>query len=100
MTDRFDPPPDMTGKKLDFSMWHPFDHPVWSKRCTEFYGGRRNHLRMKWDWIIKSAIRSHTLCRIGIHTKRPVWKMRDGKADRVFLACTDCGKRMSNDQQV
>lgn len=93
-------PPDLRGKELDFSQFHPFDHPWWSRACRQYYGGPRRHLQMKWQFIWSSEMRRLTLCRVGRHHPVQVTRMKDGKPDSVFLACRNCGKRMSRDQPV
>lgn len=33
---------------LDFSEFHPLDHSLWE--CKGYPGGRRRHLRFRWDY--------------------------------------------------
>lgn len=81
--------------ELDLSQFHPLDHSIWSKRCAGFYGGRRNHLKLWWDYqvprwltdpwgllLCKLRVRHHWMMRIDPATMEPT-------GDRM---CGYCGE--------
>jgi hypothetical protein len=51
--------------KVDFSQFHPLDHPIW--RCSGYPGGPRRHVELWWlfmgrEWVNvkwKHATRRH-----------------------------------------
>lgn len=50
-------PPGLAGKRLDLSEFHPLDHRVWERRCREFPGSRRRHLKLRWTFFTEPALR-------------------------------------------
>lgn len=89
------PPPDFSGKHLDFSRWHPLDHPVWSSACKTFYGGRRHHLLTWWIYQGRPALFAATRCKIGWHEPGTVWRKERPSGWTTWDVCMNCGKALS-----
>ena len=82
-------------RHIDYSEYHPLDHSVW--RCG-WPGGRRRHLRYRWEYQWRSRLRSATLCRLGCHD--PIeWfgHAPDGSVLRAGVSCADCDKDLEGD---
>jgi hypothetical protein len=77
-------PPEI--RKLDFSQFHPLDHTVWE--CTGYPGGRRRHLKFRWQFVWKDKLRAMTFCRVGRHSWAKWWD-RQGNTG---LHCVSCFK--------
>lgn len=76
--------------KLDFSEYHPLDHPLWA--CKGYPGGWRRHLDYSWDFIWKGRVRKATLCRAGLHR----WMVWTRAVDNSkFVRCLDCPRKPS-----
>jgi hypothetical protein len=92
-------PPDLRGKTLDFSEFHPLDHRIWEAHCRGLPGGRRRHFELRWSYITKPALRSWTTCRMGWHESAQVWRCDPpGIPASTYTACFHCGKRLSEEQ--
>jgi hypothetical protein len=74
-------------KKLDFSEFHPLDHSVWE--CRGYPGGRRVHLRYRWDFQWRDELHAKFLCPLGRH-RRVEWF---GRGESGFC-CGACSKDM------
>jgi hypothetical protein len=75
-------------RSLDFSEYHPLDHSVWE--CRDYPGGRRRHLRYRWDFQGRDWVRSKTLCLIGKHHWVPWWRGHSGEL--IGVTCSGCDK--------
>lgn len=53
--------------ELDFSEFHPLDHPWYSRECAGMPGGRKNHLSLARAYLWEPYLRRKTLCRVGRH---------------------------------
>ena len=99
-SDEYKTPPRV-GSNLDFSRFHPLGtHLPFSSACRACYGGGWRHLSMSWEYRLEPAIFSQTLCRIGWHHRAQVTRLRDRKPYVTYVACIDCGKRLSEPQPV
>lgn len=82
--------------KIDFSQFHPLDHWPGTRRCGQFYGGWRRHLRIAWEYhrreqVVNAALTPYQriACRLGRHHTHS-WHT----PDRGFLVmCTHCPHR-------
>lgn len=88
----YKPRPNIEGKKLDFSEFHPIDHSLIA--CTGYPGGRRRHLKHRWQFQWRSAIRSRTTCLIGLHRPGQTWSR-----SATWISCVHCWKKLSEPQQ-
>lgn len=88
-------------RHLDFSEFHPLDHNLWE--CRGYPGGRRRHLRFRWEFQWKDDVLAHTACRVGVH-RFIVWHRaspgpRLGEPvvhdDVHSVVCRGCGRRAS-----
>lgn len=108
----YNEPPDLTGKKIDFSQAHFLDHWPWQcPRAEHAYGGWRTHLRYAWQFKWSERVRAATMCRIGLHAEVQWWGWYDEdgnrpkrREDRAYqmtgTVCSDCGKPMSTPQRA
>lgn len=87
---KFREPPNTEDMKLDFSEFHPLDHPLWS--CRGYPGGRKQHIKYKWEFMWRPRVRALTRCKVGLHSEVQCWAPRDKKTRTV---CADCSKSMS-----
>lgn len=95
-------PPDLTGKELDFSQFHPLDHGIWSKECPAHYGGRAQHLSLTWEYRWSEELRARTICLVGRH-RRVTMHGRDDPGEKwawVQDICRDCGRPLSERQST
>lgn len=84
--------PDFSKMKLDFSQFHPLDHSIW--RCNGFPGGRRRHLKYRWEFQWETRVRAWLLCPFGKHDWVR-WHPGPGNPDPdqpVVTACANCYK--------
>lgn len=72
--------------KLNFSEFHPLDHPIWA--CQDYPGGKRRHLKYRWEFQWRDRLYEQTLCRVGAHHWTNVW----GRGES-WTACVHCGTR-------
>jgi hypothetical protein len=75
-------------RSLDFSEFHPLDHSAWA--CRGYPGGRRRHLRYRWDFQWRDQFRGKTLCLIGRHRWVQWWRGQTGEP--MGTTCLGCGK--------
>lgn len=83
-------------KHIDFSEFHPLDHPL--IECRGYPGGRRRHLEFSWDFIWKDRVRAQTTCRVGRH-RFTVWRRLDTEVP-VNIACMACTKQANPAQRA
>lgn len=61
---------------LDFSIFHDLFHSPFNKKCRGMFpkGWKSGfyHIKLLWIYKYSEEIKSHTLCRIGIH-KKTTW---------------------------
>lgn len=95
-----EPPRIDAAKPLDFSEFHPLDHSAWSRECASQPGGRRRHVSLRWEYILKPAIRVRTVCRLSLHSRVQVTLLHHGEPYAVHTGCSDCGKRLSATQPL
>ena len=62
-------------ENMDFSIFHPLDHPIWDSVCPTFYGGRRNHFSLWRDYKAPQPIQ-YVKCRLGHHDWTEYWQGR------------------------
>lgn len=79
-------------KSIDFSQFHPLDHTL--RACKGYPGGRRVHLKYRWEFQWRDKLRSWTLCRTGRHNPA-VWYSRDG--EEIGTTCSGCEKDMDEE---
>lgn len=93
-------PPNIDPEHLNVDDFHPLDHTL--TECVGYPGGRRRHLAYWWDFQARPALRSHTLCRVGIH-QPTLFKGRDSPDTDQWYAwdgCIHCHKRLSTPQPL
>ena len=96
MGDEYRSRPEIEGKRIDFSQFHPLDHGIIA--CKGYPGGRRTHLRYRWEFQKKDAIWAATMCKVGWHKPRQIWTRGGGHGPRTWTACIACGERLSAPQ--
>ena len=79
-------------RNLNFSQFHPLDHWIWERRCREFYGGWRIHLKYGWDFKWRARLHEETLCRLGFHKFKPGFHHR--ASGKHWTACVYCWKHL------
>jgi len=77
-------------KNLVFDEFHPLFHRIWDKECLDYYGGRRRHFQMLWEfkWDVRTKVR-RPLCFIGRHDWVVWWAPRDRTRS---VHCRRCSK--------
>lgn len=101
MNNEYREPPDLTGKKLDFSEAHFLDHHVWECRKYEYAkGGWKTHLRYRWEFQWRLTLREFTFCKVGLHEDMQITAMKDRKPHATWKACANCAKPLSKRQAV
>jgi len=95
--DAYDPPPDLRGATIDFSMMHLMDHSVW---LCHGPGGRRHHLRLRWMITTKPWIRAHTLCLLGFHHGTTMFKLENHVPTWAQKRCVVCHKALGAIQPI
>ena len=94
MSDEFRSPPEVEGKRLDFSQFHPIgDH--WPWQCGDLPGGWRTHIKYAWAFRWKQEVHRFTKCKVGWHRKTQYWQPRK---KLTGVACIDCAKPFGKKQ--
>lgn len=96
-SDGIDYPPNLDVAQLNFDEFHPLDHPVWTRRCREFYGGPRRHLEMWWAFKAHDWLHGHTLCKVGRHRPTTAFEPR---RNRMRRECQWCWKPLGEWQPM
>lgn len=55
---------------LDYSVFHPLDHPPGTYRCRSLHGGIWNHIRLAWEYRYKDRLLAPLYwvsCHLGRH---------------------------------
>lgn len=74
--------------KLDFSEFHPMDHPWW--RCKGYPGGLRRHINYSWHFVWRGRLHKRFLCPLGRH-EFAVWYRGNGKTMHMEgVSCRHC----------
>lgn len=93
-------PPNINSDNLGFDDFHPLDHTL--IECTGYPGGRRRHLAHWWEFFARPWLRTHTLCRLGLHTSTLFKGRNDPHTDDWYVwdGCPHCLKRLSQPQPI
>lgn len=88
---------------LDFSVFHPLDHWPWEKRCSEFHGGWRWHLKIAWHFRRREQVLwpwNRLLCTFDKHRWiRGSRQLDDGVW--VSIHCRECRlSRAATDEEI
>lgn len=68
---------------VDHALQHPLDHWPWEPECARYHGGRRQHLRLEWEygwaanlrWWLRRPVHG-ILCRTGRHQLLTTYSLR------------------------
>jgi len=90
-------PPEPGDMELSFAQFHPLDHwPSLRGRCGNFYGGWRRHLYLAWTFKWRGAVRTSTLCKLGLHGPyRSGMRRVAGGWQACWPCCVHCYKAQS-----
>lgn len=88
-------------KNIDFSGFHPLDHSLFD--CQGYPGGRKTHLKYRWEFQWSERLWRETWCRVGRHdwvvaTRGPAHReFHATTAPSQFTMCRACGKRRNDE---
>lgn len=98
MTSEYREPPDLSGKKLDFSQAHFLDHRIWECHKYQYAaGGWRTHLSHRWQFQWRNRVMALTRCKVGWHRPTQFWQGRPPNA-LTWSGCIHCWKQLSEKQ--
>lgn len=73
---------------IEMSRFHDLMHWPFTRECRSRHGGSRRHIKLYWEYRLRSELRRNTLCRI--HWHRRV-RMTDHHSGRTVRPCWYCG---------
>jgi hypothetical protein len=86
--------PTLPSVTVDHSRQHPLDHWPWERECGRYYGGRRHHVHLEWEYGTAAGLRwwlrrplQLVLCRLGRHDLTTAYSLRKW---RYVTTCEFC----------
>ena len=80
---------------LDFSEFHPLDHPLWA--CRGYHGGVREHVSLYWQFILRDKVRVRLAHLFLTHSWQGYVRFDSvTRVPRYEVACRGCDARPSD----
>lgn len=100
MSNEYREPPEFDPTQIDLSEAHFLDHNIWQcgRRGKYEYGGRRQHLALRWEYQWRPRLIALTFCKVGKHQPTQFW--RGNPPRTTWTGCCYCYKALSKPQPV